>query len=298
MDTPLVSILMTAYNREKYIGDAIESALASTYKNFELIVVDDCSTDNTLAIARQYEAKDERVKVYQNEVNLGDYPNRNNAASYAIGKYLKYLDSDDLIYDHGLEVFVKYMEKHPSVAIGICSTGDQLDSPFPKQFNPSETLRFHFFVKGILEGGPSGAIIRRDCFYEAGTFSGKRLIGDTELWLRIAARYPVLILPPSLIYWREHQGQEYRSNDSEMTYFANSYPMIKESLTHAGEALTEQEKKWILNKQKISVVRRLLAMVKQGKIFLAVEYYRIFELKAIDVVRGLIVRFNAKKGKL
>ena len=90
---PLVSVLMTAYNREKYIAEAIESVLASTYSNLELIIVDDCSKDNTLQIATNYQAKDDRIKVYKNEKNLGDYPNRNKAASYAKGKYLKYVDS-------------------------------------------------------------------------------------------------------------------------------------------------------------------------------------------------------------
>jgi glycosyltransferase involved in cell wall biosynthesis len=70
----LISVLMTAFNREKYIGYAIESVLASTYEDFELIIVDDCSTDSTVQIARRYELKDSRIKVFENTVNLGDYP--------------------------------------------------------------------------------------------------------------------------------------------------------------------------------------------------------------------------------
>src|SRR5260370_37746092 len=96
LEKPLVSVLMTAYNREKYIAQAIESVLASTYTNFELIIVDDRSTDYSVEIARGYERKDKRVRVHVNEKNLGDYPNRNKAASYAVGKYIRYLDSDDV----------------------------------------------------------------------------------------------------------------------------------------------------------------------------------------------------------
>ena len=81
MNYPLVSVLITSYNREKYIGDAIQSVLDSTYKNFELIIVDDMSTDNSVGIAKSFEKKDNRIKVYINEANLGDYPNRNKAAS-------------------------------------------------------------------------------------------------------------------------------------------------------------------------------------------------------------------------
>ncbi|MBK8712927.1 MAG: glycosyltransferase family 2 protein [Niastella sp.] len=94
---PLVSVLMTAYNRQQFIAEAIESVLASTYQNWELIIVDDGSKDDTVAVTKSYAEKDNRIHVYVNEKNLGDYPNRNKAAFYANGKYLKYLDSDDLI---------------------------------------------------------------------------------------------------------------------------------------------------------------------------------------------------------
>src|SRR3982751_631540 len=118
---PLVSVLMTSYNREKYIGFAIESVMASTYQNWELIVVDDCSTDKTLQIAREYEKKDKRIRVYLNEKNLGDYPNRNKAASYANGKYIKYIDADDAIYYWGLQVEIEMMERFPEAAYGLDS---------------------------------------------------------------------------------------------------------------------------------------------------------------------------------
>ena len=83
MSRPLVTVLLTAYNRERYIVASIESVLAQSCGNFELVVVDDRSSDATLAIAREYERKDSRVRVHANERNLGDYGNRNFAASLA-----------------------------------------------------------------------------------------------------------------------------------------------------------------------------------------------------------------------
>src|SRR5258706_13206257 len=108
--SPLVSVLMTAFNREKYIADAIESVLASSYENFELIIVDDASSDNTVAIASQFAEKDKRIRIYVNEKNVGDYPNRNKAAGYAQGKYINYVDADDKLYYYGLEVMVRFTE--------------------------------------------------------------------------------------------------------------------------------------------------------------------------------------------
>ena len=83
MKTPQVSILTTVYNRDKYLAACIDSVLASTYQDWELIIVDDVSTDTSVAIAQRYEQKHARIKVYVNQTNLGDYPNRNKAASYA-----------------------------------------------------------------------------------------------------------------------------------------------------------------------------------------------------------------------
>ena len=77
MTPPLVSVLMTAYNRERYIAAALDSVLAQSFGDFELLVVDDCSTDATAAIARAYERRDSRVRVVVNERNLGQFGNRN-----------------------------------------------------------------------------------------------------------------------------------------------------------------------------------------------------------------------------
>jgi glycosyltransferase involved in cell wall biosynthesis len=204
----LVSVLMTSYNREKFIAEAIESVLSSTYTNFELIVVDDGSADETVAIAKSYSQKDPRVQVHRNEKNLGDYHNRNKAASYASGKYIKYLDSDDLMYKHTLQVMVDFMEQFPETAYGVSSSGINTKQPFPHRFLPETAIRHHFFEKNFLDCAPTGSIIRTDVFNTLGGFSGKRMIGDLEFGLTCAARYPVMILPPGLVFWREHGNQE------------------------------------------------------------------------------------------
>ena len=118
---PLVSVLMTAFNREKYIGEAIESVLASTYTNYELIIVDDGSKDNTVAISKKFEIKDNRIRVYVNEKNRGDYPNRNYAASLARGEFILYVDSDDTILPEGIERLINTMYLFPEAAFGMYS---------------------------------------------------------------------------------------------------------------------------------------------------------------------------------
>lgn len=206
-DIPLVSVLMTAHNREKYIAEALESVLASTLSSFELIVVDDCSSDRTADRARDYESQDPRVRVWINERNLGDYSNRNRAASYARGKYLKYVDSDDIIYPHGLEVMVRCMETCPDAGLGLSAAPDSA-GPCPRLLTPIEAYREHFFERNFLGRAPGSAIIRRSAFEAVGGFSGQRQIGDHELWLKIARRFAVVKMPTNLVWDRQHRDQE------------------------------------------------------------------------------------------
>ena len=259
LQNPLVSVLMTAYNREKYIAEAIESVLASTYQNWELIIVDDCSRDRTVEIARGYEAKDSRIKVYVNEQNLGDYPNRNKAASYAKGKYLKYLDSDDIINPHGLAVMVETMEKFPGVALGL-SREIKTDKTIPCSFASREAYAEHFLGKGLLTIGPSGTIILREAFEEEKGFSGERYVGDTELWMRLAANHPIVIIQTGLIWWRQHEGQEYKSG-SDTGYYMEQDALIAQKMIHSKSCPLEPELKIMaVRKIKQHYARRILAV--------------------------------------
>lgn len=207
-ELPLVSVLMTSYNREKYIAEAINSVLGSTYTNFELIVCDDGSKDNTVTIAREIQRRDQRVKVFINEKNLGDYPNRNQAAAHATGKYLKYVDADDYLYPWGLELLVSMMEQFPDAGWGLCSLEQYSKKPFPFLLSPAEAYKYHYFEGGLFHKAPLSSIIRRDIFNEAGGFAPIRMAGDFEMWHRLAQKYPVLLMPHGIVWYREHDAQE------------------------------------------------------------------------------------------
>jgi glycosyltransferase involved in cell wall biosynthesis len=244
---PLVSVLMTAFNREQYIAEAIESVLASSYINFELIIVDDCSIDNTVEIAKTYEAKDTRIKVYINEVNLGDYPNRNRAASYSKGKYLKYVDSDDLLYPYSLWAMVNFMESKPNAAMAFGSNTNSTKTPFPFLLEPTKSLRYHFFKQNFLDSGPTATIIKREIFEQLGGYSGKRMVSDIEFGLKCASQYHIIIMSPGLVFWREHGNQEVFIGIENNLYA----PMMEEILGNFIEKLPlsildEKERKKIL----------------------------------------------------
>jgi len=293
-EQPLVSVLMTAFNREKYIQEAIESVLASTYTNFELIIVDDGSADKTVDIAKSFLQKDSRVKVYVNSDNLGDYPNRNKAAGYASGKYLKYLDSDDIIYPHGLAVMVAAMEKNPEAAVGIASNYAQEEKPFPILLQPAEAYRQHFYVRGVFDTGPSGLIFSTEKFKAAGGFSGKRYIGDTELNLKLAAAWPILKTAASLIFWRQHEGQEFNAGYTSTGYLELQLPMYEAAFKNPVCPLGEKQRIAILSYQRKVAARELIKItLLKRKPGLALQLFRQLRLSMADILNAIF--FMKKK---
>ena len=108
---PLVSVVMPAYNAERFIAKAIESVLNQTIQDFELIVVDDCSKDATASIAEEYSVRDSRVKLLKNEQNLRVAGTRNRALEVCRGEYVALLDSDDIWYPDTLEKQIALAKK-------------------------------------------------------------------------------------------------------------------------------------------------------------------------------------------
>jgi len=244
-NVPLVSVLMTAYNRQQFIAEAIESVLASTFENWELIIVDDGSKDNTVSIARDFANKDKRIKVYINEKNLGDYPNRNRAAGYAKGEYLMYVDSDDQLYADSLQKAVDIMVSFPKAGYG---TAGPLQISEPKLMDSREVLRHHFFNKPILMYGPGAMIIRNDFFKLIKGFSEKYgPANDMYFHLKAASAKPLVLLPFEMVKYRRHDGQEINNHFS---YLSNNYLYQKDALSELNLFLNEEEKKYLNLKNK------------------------------------------------
>lgn len=257
MNPPLVSVLITAFNREKFIADAIESALAQTFDDYEVIVVDDASTDATVDVIKRYAAQDSRIRFYVNEKNLGDYPNRNKVASYARGKYLKYIDSDDVMYDHCLHVMVNAIEAFPDAAFGLCSFQDP-DKPLPAAVDGRQAYHEHFNGYGHFHRAPGSAIIRREIFEKEGGFSGRPLIGDNELWFKLANKYRMVKFVSGLYWDRNHGDQERFSSYAKKHYRKLRFDTTVTALKDNACAMSADERAKTLVKVKKEYQRQQL----------------------------------------
>jgi len=209
---PRVSVLMTAYNREALIADAIESVLAQTFTDFELIIVDDASKDRTVEIARCYAARDPRIQVVVNERNLGDYPNRNRAAKLASGEFIKYHDSDDVMYPHCLAVMAGMLAAYPEATVAL--SGEWPGGPLPMLLTPRMCYEREYHGRGMFGSCPASIMFRRDRFAELGYFELAGPHSDVAWWLRICKTDHVLLVPAGLYWWRLHTGQHWASPEA------------------------------------------------------------------------------------
>jgi glycosyltransferase involved in cell wall biosynthesis len=271
-----LSVLITCYNRQEYIAEAIESVLTSSYKDFELIISDDCSNDQTVQIAKVYEKEDVRVKVFMNEVNLGQFANRNKAASYAIGQYIKYVDSDDVIYPYSLQIMMDAMIRYPEAGLGFCTKYKDSKRSYPYIISPAEALITHYLKEELLMIGPSGLIISRHVFEEVKGFEEYGMPSDNHLTLKIAAKYPVVALQRDLFWWRPHAGQIFTLDQLNPTNILNNYLYNTDILINHSPLTTKENNQIIKNQKKIFYINILKLFFKQYKPLTALSLFHIY----------------------
>ncbi len=243
---------MTTYNREQFVNEAISSVLAIDYINFELIIVDDGSKDKTVPIIQTFLPRDRRIRFFQNDQNLGDYPNRNKAASYALGKYLVYVDSDDRMFADALSKFVEAMETHQ------CSFGIFSHSGNHEIFmlEPGAIIPAHFFNKPVLNFGPVATIVKKDYFDQVGGFPVKYgPANDMYYNLKVASETNTLVFPFPLVDYRLHEGQEL---NNKYSYLYNNYTYLRDALIELRLPLTESQRAFLSNKNKRRFLTNLI----------------------------------------
>jgi hypothetical protein len=286
MTQPRVSVLMTSYNRAAFIGASIESVLRQTFTDFELLIVDDCSTDGTLEIVRGYEGQDPRIRVVVNERNLGQFANRNHAAELARGSLLKFHDSDDLMYAHCLDVMVSMLLSEPRAGFGLSTGTAWPGGPCPMLLTPRMAYQREFFGGGLFMCGPAGAIFRADVFRKLGGFADMGVPSDHMFWMRACTTENVLLLPGDLFWYRLHPQQEFQSETGRIQY-ARVPGWIWQALDAPDCPLTADEREQAKRNRAYHLAKRTLQDMRRGRWGTAVERLRQSTMTAGDWFRYL-----------
>ncbi|WP_457747072.1 glycosyltransferase family 2 protein [Sulfurimonas sp.] len=207
-----VSVLIPSYNYARYLNEAIESVLNQTYENFELIIVDNCSTDETVELVNEYMNKDPRIKLHVNETNIGMFRNYNQALLLAQGEYIKFLNADDKLDSKTLEVFVDILDNKSNISLVTSyrqnfQANSKIDKQdFHGQHNGREMI-LHALSKINFIGEPTTVMFRRKNL-NLGLFDTSLLFfADLDMWLRQLSVGDLYIVNDILSYVRKHELQ-------------------------------------------------------------------------------------------
>jgi glycosyltransferase involved in cell wall biosynthesis len=201
-----VSVVIPTYNYGRFVVDAVNSVLAQTYRDFEIIVVNDGSTDDT----------EERLKPllhrirYIRQDNQGLAAARNAGIRAAAGQWIAFLDSDDQWHPRKLEVQMTYLASHPDVALLAADSLKDVSGGWPDIAEGADPPAERIGLDDIVirsRFGPSCVVVRKDCFEKTGLFdSSLASAEDRDMWIRIACDFPTVILHVPLWWYRVHSS--------------------------------------------------------------------------------------------
>ncbi len=228
-----VSIAIPTYNGALYLEECLESAVNQTFSDIEVVIVDDCSTDETFKIAGKYASFDNRIRAFRNEIRLGLVGNWNRSIQYSTGEWIKFLFQDDFLYDNCIEIMLNAARSTQAGVTGSFVVGERnfmIEEGVAddlKHFYENSVLRLKDvfrdkhaipsgeFSEAILERGvglnfigePTSVMIRREICFQYSFFNPNLVhLCDLEYWTRLATNEGLIYIPEKLSNFRVHNS--------------------------------------------------------------------------------------------
>lgn len=270
--SPTISVLMPVYNVEAYIGEAVESILAQTFTNFELIILDDCSTDKTSDIVSTF--SDSRIRYIKQPRNLGLSENLNTGIRMARGKYIARMDGDDISLPDRLKTQIDFLETHPDIA--LCSCGMEMfgkdNMVWIRQADYEQVKITMLFYSPILHASSvwrRASFERHNLYYRQDAFPAE----DYDLWARAVFHCKLVNIPQVMYKYRIH-GEQVTKTDSRSSlrehqirteYLRRALPSLNDDDVYA--IIQSIEKKNSSLRDMNNAFRRMLYSNRQANFF-------------------------------
>lgn len=248
IDVPVISVVMSVYNGEKYLRESIESILNQTYRNFEFIIINDGSTDSTREIVLSYD--DPRICLIDNKENIGLTKSLNKGLRIARGGYIARMDADDISMPNRFESQIDFLNHHREYA--VVGTLLKVINENSKVIFTIEKPIQHTDIRDFLNRdnciGHGSAMIRKTCLQSVGFYDESiEKSQDYDLWLRISQNYKLANIPQYLYMWRNHKENISEKHRNEQKHFVE---MIKTRV----EGKTEKRKVEHYGEPKFSIL--------------------------------------------
>jgi len=207
---PLISVVIPTYNCAKFLPGAISSVIEQTYKIIEIIVVDDCSHDDTEQVVKRFPMGIYNIKYIKHDENKGISATRNTGIATAKGEFIAFLDADDIWAPHKLEYQYKIFKENPQ--LGLVFTGYKLidlNKRIMREYLPPRFKNQNDFIKNLLirnvVNPTSSVLIKKECIEKVGLFdTSLKVAEDWDMWIRIAHKYKFGTVESPCVTYREH----------------------------------------------------------------------------------------------
>src|SRR3954468_6800102 len=262
---PRISVCLDSYNYGRFLPQAIESVLSQSFSDFELIISDDCSTDDSHEIASRYALKDERVKVHRNGENLGMVKNRNACLVRARGEYVKWLHADDfLCCEDAMARMASALDQNPVVSLVASARRivDEASKPvdtwscFEQRARPisgTGVITRCLFEQRNLVGGPSAVIFRRS-LASRGFDEAFFVMADLEMWFHLLEQGCFFYIEEPLCAIREHSHQQTQRDKTSLAPALENRELLRRYLPKRYVEL----RRWIRKYLEYDAVRRIV----------------------------------------
>lgn len=317
MNRPLISICIPNFNNSKYLDFCIQSVLDQTYKNIEIILVDDCSSDGSINIAQKYR---NNIKIYINSVNIGQPKNTNKCVELSRGEYIVILHSDDLLLPDFISKLLPLLEKYPNVGM---AAGERMITDEANRRKPIKPFyKYNCIVPGIKQAKvfmmtsflPCQVLLRRKIFNQIGGIDERHTVNlDGLLWFKCSLVRDLAYIQNPVCAYRTHKNQttakynktfdhmiEYYNTLKEMLAMAQGIPYLKRfsqiAIKRVGE-LTVRYCDEVMKNQNYDLAKRYLALATVFDPEVSnLKQYKIIKQSLQSKKEDPWIRYNKLKG--
>jgi len=279
LTTPHISVILSVFNGGSFLVESVESVLNQRYTDFEFLIMDDCSTDESLSYLNSI--RDERVRIFRQEKNRSLFPCLNELIAYSKGELIKIWSQDDIMYPRCLGVTAAFHKEHPGIGFsysgrdtiderGVLKPNSHVDKT-PDIISPELHARIAFYT-GSIAGNIANVCINKSALEKVGLFhEDMTIVADFDMWVRLARYYDTGFIREPLVQLRDHKNQLSRNRNYFIRRPIEDMHVFNYLVSYVPEDI---KKEGLLNLRKYKFVYYYTLMVKavlRGKLSIHLE---------------------------
>ncbi len=301
MPAPAISVILPVYNGKPYLETSIKSLLAQELEEFELLILDDCSTDGSLAYLESLD--DSRIRLFKNESNKGLFYNLNFLANKTTTPLIKLWSQDDIMYPACLQQFVEFFRVYPQVGFAYSGIHSIDENGIIKQNNYSDDTpqiistalhaRIAFFT-GSIAGNIANVCISKKALQEVGLFNeGMKISADFDMWVRLAKNYDTGFIPAKLVQLRDHNKQLSRNAALYINHIKEDMIVYRNLLSYVSPEIAKEGREMLRNHKFVFYYTLMVKEILKGNFKNAGLFYS--ELSRMENFIKLSIAFVKAK---